>query len=381
MVRIDARTGIQRVARSLARSLLLSPPDGFRTEPVYSDDAGDLRYARSYGAGIVGLDAPDMGDDLVVARSGDVFIGLDLNDRLFPMAGPGATESFMGPMIEQLRSKGVSCQIVIYDLLPARKPHWFPWPHHWFPNYLSHIVRRTDGLLCISQATARDAQAWIRENQPDRSALPVDWFHLGADIESSVPSTHVTPGFEKRWAHRGSGPSILMVGTVEPRKGHDQAVAAFSELWRRGVEANLVIVGHAGWGCDPLIRSIRKHREWGTHLLWFKGASDAELLELYRRSDGCLMSSRGEGFGLPLIEAARYDIPVLARDLPVFKEVAGENATYFSGEDPRDLADTLRGWFDALADGTAPRSGTIPWMTWDQSAGQFMEALNRNISR
>jgi glycosyltransferase involved in cell wall biosynthesis len=381
MVRVDARTGIQRVARSLARSLMLSPPDGFRTEPVYSDDAGDLRYARSYGARIVGLDAPDMGDDLVIARPGDVFIGLDLNDRLFPMAGPGATESFMGPVIEQLRSKGVSCQIVVYDLLPARKPDWFPWPHHWFPNYLSHIVRRTDGLLCISQATARDAEAWIKENHPDRSALPVDWFHLGADIESSVPSTHVTPGFERRWAHRGRGPSILMVGTVEPRKGHDQAVAAFSELWRSGVEANLVIVGHAGWGCDPLIRAMRGHHEWGERLLWFDGASDAELLELYRRSNGCLMSSHGEGFGLPLIEAARYDIPVLARDLPVFQEVGGENVTYFSGEDPRDLANSLRRWFGALADGAAPRSGKIPWMTWDESAGQFMEALKRNISR
>jgi glycosyltransferase involved in cell wall biosynthesis len=381
MVRIDARTGIQRVARSLARSLLLSPPEGFRTEPVYSDDSGDLRYARSYAADIVGLDAPNMGDDLVVTRPGDVFVGLDLNDRLFPMAGWGAKESFLGPVIEQLRSKGVSCQIVIYDLLPARKPDWFPWPHHWFPNYLSHIVRRTDGLLCISRATAADAEAWIKEYEPDRSGLPVDWFHLGADIESSVPSTHVTPGFEKRWSDRGSGPSILMVGTVEPRKGHDQAVAAFTELWRRGVEANLVIVGHAGWGCDPLIRAMQGHPEWGRRLIWFKGASDAELLALYERSDGCLMASRGEGFGLPLIEAARYDIPVLARDLPVFEEVGGEHVAYFSGVDPVGLADSLATWFEALAQGTAPHSSEIPWMTWDESAGQFMDALMRNISR
>lgn len=72
---------------------------------------------------------------------------------------------------------------------------------------------------------------------------------------------------------------------------------------------------------------------------------------------------------------------MVARDLPVFQEVGGENVTYFSGDNPRDLADCLEHWFGALAEGTAPRSGKIPWMTWDESAGQFMEALKRNISR
>ena len=93
------------------------------------------------------------------------------------------------------------------------------------------------------------------------------------------------------------------------------------------------------------------------------------------------MASRGEGFGLPLIEAASYDIPVLARNLPVFEEVGGENVTYFSGLDPVGLADSLATWLKSLAKGTAPHSGEIPWMTWDESAGQFMDALMRNISR
>lgn len=72
---------------------------------------------------------------------------------------------------------------------------------------------------------------------------------------------------------------------------------------------------------------------------------------------------------------------MVARDLPVFQEVGGDNGDVLLGQNSRDLADSLRRWFGALADGTAPRSGKIPWMTWDESAGQFMEALKRNISR
>jgi glycosyltransferase involved in cell wall biosynthesis len=87
------------------------------------------------------------------------------------------------------------------------------------------------------------------------------------------------------------------------------------------------------------------------------------------------MASRGEGFGLPLIEAARYDLPLLARDLPVFEEVAGNNVTYFSGESIESLATSLKDWFASIAAGTAPRSGGIRWLTWEQSTQQFAAAL------
>jgi hypothetical protein len=45
------------------------------------------------------------------------------------------------------------------------------------------------------------------------------------------------------------------------------------------------------------------------------------------------------------------------------------------------LVDSLTGWFGALAKGTATRSGKIPWMIWDESAGEFIEALKHNIRR
>jgi len=378
MVRRDARTGIQRVARSLALSLLEDPPAGYRVEPIYCDDTGDLRYARRYAASMLGYDGAHLRDDPVVVRPGDVFAGLDLNDRMFPsdvMNGPS-----MEAALEWLRARGVRRQFIVYDLLPCHHPDWFPWPAHWFSNYLQNLVRHADALICISQSTARDLKTWISENCPGRDDLAVDWFNLGADIESSVPTNHTTANFEDRWANRGPGPSILMVGTIEPRKGHDQALAAFSALWDEGVDANLVIVGQAGWGRDALLHSMRTHPAWGRRLLWFEDASDEELLRLYKLTDGCLMPSRGEGFGLPLIEAARYNLPVLARDLSVFEEVAGNNVAYFSGESPESLAASLKTWFASLAAGTAPRSGGIRWLTWEQSTQQFTAALRRHLA-
>ena len=71
------------------------------------------------------------------------------------------------------------------------------------------------------------------------------------------------------------------------------------------------------------------------------------LEQVYDSADALLAASEGEGFGLPLIEAAQHGLPIIARDIPVFREVAGENAYYFSGKDPQTLTEALRNWLVA----------------------------------
>jgi len=58
-------------------------------------------------------------------------------------------------------------------------------------------------------------------------------------------------------------PFSLMVGTLEPRKGHADILAAFSELWRQGAENRLVLVGRMGWQIEDLRDAIRMHPEYG----------------------------------------------------------------------------------------------------------------------
>src|SRR5206468_824336 len=100
-------------------------------------------------------------------------------------------------------------------------------------------------------------------------------------------------------------------------------------------------------------------------------ASDEMTLRLYEEVDGLLMASEGEGFGLPIIEAARHGKPILARDLPVFREVGGEDITYFTA----DLGDSLRTWLHAIVRGTAPDSRRVRVQGWAQSARQLLDVV------
>jgi glycosyltransferase involved in cell wall biosynthesis len=173
-----------------------------------------------------------------------------------------------------------------------------------------------------------------------------------------------------------------MVGTLEPRKRHLQALEAFSLLWQRRRRVNLVIVGRAGWQHLPpaeqrdipeLLHVLRAHPESGRRLLWLDGVSDEYLDRVYAAASGLLAASIDEGFGLPLIEAAVKGLPVLARDISVFREVAGESARYFRAETGAQLAEAVEAWISA---GFEPRpSPGIALMTWKRSAGELARVM------
>ena len=169
-------------------------------------------------------------------------------------------------------------------------------------------------------------------------------------------------------------PSFLMVSTVEPRKGHQQTLEAFELLWARGVDANLVIVGKQGWQ-KAIAALLHNHPQFGKHLFWLKGISDEYLEKVYTASACLVAASEGEGFGLPIVEAAQHQLPILARDIPVFREIAGEHAFYFDGLEPARLATALEKWLSLDAVGAAPQSSGIQRLTWAESAEQLKRRI------
>jgi glycosyltransferase involved in cell wall biosynthesis len=232
------------------------------------------------------------------------------------------------------------------------------------------------GAVCISQSVARELRDWCDAHTEPRSIpFVLDWFHLGADIEMSVPSLGMT-GDEERSLRCVRGiPTFLMVGTVEPRKGHQQALGAFEILWRRGIEAKLVIVGRPGWKTEAFVERVKEHPELGNRVFWHKNATDEYLKQIYSVSTSLIAASEGEGFGLPLIEAAQHGLPIIARDLPVFREVAGEHAFYFKGLRPDDLATALTEWLKLYKAKSHIQSSGMNWLTWAQSSEILLARL------
>jgi len=363
----DSRTGIQRVVRSILSELVARPPQGFVVRPVYAGtEIEGYRYASRFMQDFQGT-APQMEDTCVEVRSGDVFLGLDLQHIVVMR---------QADIYREWRRMGVEVHFVVYDLLPLVLPAFFAVEmqdaHH---NWLK-ILAEMDGIIAISRAVADETAEWAKTNGPERHRpLKLGWFHLGADIEGSRPTTGLPPESVSVFEAMRERPTFLMVGTLEPRKGYAQVIDAFDALWAQGVDANLILVGKLGWNVGALVGKVRDHPQRHDKLFWLENVSDEFLQKLYDKADALIAASEGEGFGLPLIEAARHDLAIIARDLPVFREVAGDRASFFSAHDGAGLAGHLKAWLALYAEGAAPHSAGMPWLTWAQSRDQLVDVI------
>lgn len=369
LAEVDARSGIQRVVRSILSSLAADAPPGWRIEPVRYQGDGYV-YARSFSSRFFGLAQNSLPpDEIVETHRGDIFLGLDL----VAQAVPGLESWFRAQSL-----RGVKIVFVVYDLLPIQWPQRFPpFLTPVFRDWIRTLSRVADGIIGISHAVMTDVEAWFKAHGVVNRDTRFDWFHLGADLTASMPSTGLPRDVAAVLASMSRQPFLMSVGTIEPRKGYGQTLDAFEQLWANGVEIGLVIVGQPGWGTEALVARLAKHPERNRRLFWLADASDEMLVRIYKTAYGLLAASEGEGFGLPLIEAAQHGLPILARDLPVFREIAGNNATYFSAQTPGALAISVQNWLTAWADDRHIRSDDMSWLTWKQSTARLLDVLLR----
>lgn len=365
----EGRTGVQRVTRGILGALLDAPALGYKVRAACAPPGQPYRLARSFTSKLLGDSEQALPDVSMAAQPGDVFLGLDHSMR--------ATAEHSAELAA-MHERGVRIWFVCNDVLPLSHPEWFPPEVHTaFKAWLETIARVADGVACISLATQSELRQQLNLLAvPRAKPLALAHFYLGADLAAGGDTAAAVSPEQASLIERLRGmDAFLMVGTLEPRKGHAQALQAFESLWAGGSEAILVIAGFPGWMTDVLARRIRHHDEFGKRLFWFMGPDDAVLDRLYTTCTVLLAPSEGEGFGLPLVEAARRGTPILCRELPVFREIAGEHATYFSGRDANSLAMAVRAWLDAYRHHNVPPSSSIQCFTWAESAHQLIDVV------
>ncbi len=373
LVQRDARTGIQRVVRNVLREWLENPPEGYRIEPVYATNTEPYKYARKFITNFVGAHEENVVDEPIDYAPGDLFFGLDFQPQI---------QVTQAEFFKFLRQQGVTVKFMVYDLLCIQMPHFFPLNSD--KNFLTwlNVVLESDGAVCISNSVAKELTYLVNKNQSDkrRRLFTIDVNHLGADLLGEQSSIDIHQYSILKLEKITSKVSFLMVGTLEPRKGHLQVLDAFEALWKAGHNINLVIAGKKGWMVDDLVTRISEHSELNKRLFWFNGISDEYLEMLYKESTCLIAASYGEGFGLPLIEAAQHKLPIIARDIPVFREVAKENAFYFASMDIQELVLSIKNWLKLYKNKENPNSINIPWLTWRQSTRNLTNTLTSSES-
>ena len=134
---------------------------------------------------------------------------------------------------------------------------------------------------------------------------------------------------------------------------------------------HLLIIGANGWKNDA-IRKMLELPEFRENVLWPRDVSDGELLWAYAHADALIAASLQEGFGLPLVEAAHFGLPLICSDIPVFREVTGGNADFFKAMDADALTKCLIEWMQT---DRHPDSRNIRIYSWQESAREVLDIL------
>jgi alpha-1,2-rhamnosyltransferase len=350
----DMGTGIERVVKQLSHALIQADPE--RCVPVRCLE-GRLFECRVQKGGSILTTGQEIG-----IRRGDQF--LILSDAWNHPAD-------YADILNEIDRRSARIVVVIHDVIPEI----YPAVCHektvaLFRPWLRDVLARARGALCVSQSTARELAALVaRERFPHRADLRIGWFHNASDF-APRPDAHARPHIER--AVMGASRLFLCVGTLEPRKGHVIAIRAFERLWAQGETMRLVLVGKRGWCEHALVARIREHSEFGRLLFWFDDVDDAELSFLYAHMSALIYPSFAEGFGLPLIEAARFGKPAVCSDIPIFREIGRDGALYFHVNDPVALADCVLRWDAGLSKADPAR---VLGSSWSDAARRILDAL------
>ncbi len=233
------------------------------------------------------------------------------------------------------------CPVVVslHDLYPYDIPDNFGRLRAVFNRlFLRRCMSNVDHITCASDFTVARLRALIpmlSKEKVERLYPCVDFNPEGCQIPIEMDTRR---------------PLILSVAQHRKNKNIPLLLSAFADLLRQRsipAETCLVIVGSQG-PLTHLIRSTITSMSLENNVAMAGAMPDSELCWLYRNCDLFVASSSIEGFGLPLAEALRCGARIVCSDIPVFREIAGNECFYFNSESATAASELARACVLAL---------------------------------
>ncbi|HEX4598464.1 MAG TPA: glycosyltransferase family 1 protein [Burkholderiaceae bacterium] len=238
-----------------------------------------------------------------------------------------------------LRKSGARLICVVHDLIPITHPEYCrPGRRERHIERMTNIARFASGVVVNSCHTQQTLETFCRES--GLTPPPIVVAPLGTNLPTSFRDSMPL-----------QQPYFVVLGNIEPRKNHWMLL----QLWRRLVDQHaaaaprLVIIGQRAWECENVVDLLERCRQLRAFVIERASCGDEELVNMLRHARALLYPSFVEGFGLPIAEALSLGVPVIASDLAVFREFAGEVPEY---ADPLDG----RRWLELIADYAQPHS-------------------------
>jgi glycosyltransferase involved in cell wall biosynthesis len=183
------------------------------------------------------------------------------------------------------------------------------------------------------------------------------------------------PGLTPRDPGAGADKTLLYMGSFMPYKNVETMVKGMAEL--PGMTLHLL---------SRITPERRAELEMlapaGASIVFHNGVTDAQYEELLSRTTALVSLSKAEGYGLPLVEAMSHGTPVIASDIPIFREVGADAVSYVDPASPSAFAAAVRGLeepavWKARSSRAVQRAAEF---SWDESARRLLQAAEEAVA-
>lgn len=237
-------------------------------------------------------------------------------------------------------------------------------------KWTEYSVKKAKKVITISNSSKDDI---IKYYKVPKNKVNV--VHLGLKpLSMKVNSKNLSEfGINKKF--------VLFVGTLQPRKNIERLIEAFSKLPQQLKDYQLVIVGKKGWLFEPILEAPKKYGV-EENVLFLDYVSDNDLPNFYSNAEVFVLPSLYEGFGLPVLEAMRYDCPVITSKVSSLPEAGGDAALYFDPENVDDIRDTIQ---KVLSSDTVRKDmiekGKVHYkkFTWQKAADEVLSTIKEVV--
>lgn len=228
-------------------------------------------------------------------------------------------------------------------------------------QFLTKISKKADAIIAVSESTKNDFLEFFNY-KPENIFVT----HLGLRLTNNqFKNTGIISKLgiqEKKY--------FLFTGMISIRKNLINLIKAYKES-ELSSEYKLVLAGSQSMGFDKIIREIA-YTNLQNNVILTGFISDEELAELYKNSKAFLFPTYYEGFGLPIIEAMNYGIPVLIGNKGAAPEVAKKNAIQVNPFDIDSISEGIKKVISVSDSQTVSAKKHAEQFTWSRCAQQTL---------
>ena len=252
----------------------------------------------------------------------------------------------------------VKSQFVLYDFIPFFHAWTVAWDNAAHYNSYIRIALFADKVISISELVSQQAEAIfmafsLERNDSGAKKQEFKFLNLPSGLAPAKPNEF-----------RKIIDSVVMVGSLEPRKNHIQFLEALYILSQRGIKVKAEILGSAGWKNTETLEKIETLTKLGIDIKRISKIEDETLRSKIGMAQLLIQVSEAEGYGLPVAEALALGTKVIVSDIRPLNEFKGDRVQRVKLGDAVGLSDLIEAALSQPEEFTGPVQEIESWEEW-----------------